>query len=151
MKLSIISLCLVTLAFVAGSNAWKTQCGATVCGEGQVCVCRDGVSNCVLLSDCGYVAVVNTAERSWVENGMTYTLFRCHIVNYGYDHLSQMTIGTDCTLDIKDGSIWNIEVHGNDLVLPAYSNGIDGQKTYTFGFILRGNQSPNMFIKSMTF
>eukprot|EP01132_Coremiostelium_polycephalum_P003713 gene3713-4626_t len=153
MKLTIFAVCLVTLSILASSStAFKTVCGATNCGEGQICVCRGGISSCVLLAECSYVAVVQTAEKTWFENGCEYTLYRVNIVNYGRECINNIILGTDCTLDVKQGNIWNIQITPiGDLTLPPYARGIPGGASHSFGYIVRGHTSPNFFIKAIVF
>ncbi|KYQ94025.1 hypothetical protein DLAC_04297 [Tieghemostelium lacteum] len=131
----------------------REQCGTeNACGVGQVCVCRDGAYHCVLLTECTDVAVVQTIEKSWRESDCDYTIYRVHIFNYGSHHINQINIATDGTMALRDGnSVWNIQFANGIFSLPSYSHGIDPFQMFSFGYIVRGKTSPNLFITAINF
>eukprot|EP01132_Coremiostelium_polycephalum_P009319 gene9319-11422_t len=151
MKISILGLCLIALTFIGSSPTvfgFKTICGETNCGDGQICVCRGPISSCVTLSDCSYLALVQIPQNTWVESGCEYTQYRVHLVNYGIERINNVLLGTDCSLQVHDHQIWNITITPRgDLTLPPYGVGINGGSTHSFGYIVRGRTSPNFFVK----
>ncbi|EFA78266.1 hypothetical protein PPL_08917 [Heterostelium album PN500] len=153
MKFTSFAFLLVAITCLSAVSAtWQQVCGSNVCGVGQVCVCRDGVSNCVLLDQCHDIAIVQTIERTWEENGVPFTLYRVHVVNYAPMTLQQIVIETDCTLNPRDNnSVWNIIYDHGYFLLPQYAQGIKPGQTFTFGYIDHGRVAPNLFIKALTY
>ncbi|EFA82850.1 hypothetical protein PPL_04545 [Heterostelium album PN500] len=154
MKIALFSLLLVALTCLSAVNSTFVvgTCDSSKCGAGQVCICEGGVSHCVLLDQCHDVAIVQTIEHSWVENGQSFTLYRVHVFNYGPRTLKNIAIQTDCTLDPRDqNSVWNIEYHNGFFSLPSYGQGIATGKEFVFGYIDRGMRSPNLFIRALQY
>ncbi|KAF2068601.1 hypothetical protein CYY_010074 [Polysphondylium violaceum] len=149
MKLSIISLILLIVAVASANTAADPQ---PHCSVGQVSVWRNQELNCVLLTKCTFIGIVQTLEKEWTENGSNYALVRVHVVNYGTEFLKSITIATDSSLNLRDqGSIWNIQYNNNELSLPTYSTGVAPSGAFSFGYVIRGTVSPRMYIKSLTY
>eukprot|EP01132_Coremiostelium_polycephalum_P007540 gene7540-9271_t len=151
MKILLSSI--LVLLCISGSLGFLMSCGSTICGEGQLCVAKGGFSNCVLLTMFSNIAVVQTSESTWVDQGNEYTLFRVQIVNYGKQNVTNVVLGTDSSLDLRDDeSIWKVNIDPfGDLSLPDWCTGVEAGKTFTFGYIVNGRTSPNMRLKRVTF
>ncbi|EFA84204.1 hypothetical protein PPL_03280 [Heterostelium album PN500] len=154
MKIAIFAMLLVAFTCLSAVNSTFIvgTCDSSKCGFGQVCICEGGVNHCVLLDQCDEVAVVQTIEHSWVENGQSFTLYRVHVFNYGPRTLKNIAIQTDCTLDPRDqSSVWNVVYNNGFFSLPSYGQGIATGKEFVFGYIDRGMRSPNLFIRALQY
>eukprot|EP01132_Coremiostelium_polycephalum_P006258 gene6258-7794_t len=129
-------------------------CGSGTCGNGQVCYTRSGISHCATLSQTNFLAIVETLEKSWNENGVEYSLYRVHITNYGDRTIRNVVISSDQSLKLKNpGSIWNIAYNEKYelFTLPNFVQSIPAKSAHLFGFIVKGNTAPNLVLRSIEF
>ncbi|KAN0022180.1 hypothetical protein ACTFIU_004351 [Dictyostelium citrinum] len=138
---------------------YKVPCGDGYCGFDQMCYNYnpvDDVSVCLLSDNFNLLELVQSFEKTWSDHkGDEYSLFRVKIINHSNKPISHIYIGTDFTFDLKqqNSSVWNIRLDtwNNFLTLPNYVNSIRPYSYHLFGYIVRGNTSPNMVIRSITY
>ncbi|EFA77346.1 hypothetical protein PPL_12557 [Heterostelium album PN500] len=124
MMISWFTLVLVAIS-VSITSASMGFCDPNDCGVDQVCMLDNNVKHCILQNDVHNIALTQVMEKTWVENGRNFTLYRFHIINFGVKTLKHISIQTDSTLDPRDNtSIWNIEFNNGFFTLPFYSFGI---------------------------
>ncbi|EFA76091.1 hypothetical protein PPL_10670 [Heterostelium album PN500] len=145
MKVLIALFVLMAVAFTSAHYS----CGANICNPYYSCVLDGHDYGCIFR--CDRVTLTQKIVKQWTDdNGSKpYTQVEVTIRNNGPRSVNQVVIGAaDGTLNIRDAtSIWNIAVVGADFTLPSYASTLGAGQTFTFGYINKGNQPANMYLK----
>ncbi|KAK5582925.1 hypothetical protein RB653_004514 [Dictyostelium firmibasis] len=149
----LVFLCAFLLA-ISLVNANHYGCGTSPCGVGRICHTLRGFCSCVEIVHCLDVNLRSNQMAQWRDNsGVLFTQYDITITNYLNVDITQIFIGTDCTLELRDyESLWNVvRLPNGELTLPSYQHSINKDASYTFGFIVRGDRLPNMAILAVTY
>ncbi|EGC34549.1 hypothetical protein DICPUDRAFT_79711 [Dictyostelium purpureum] len=148
--LAVLCLILIAFAFAAANNH---GCNNQPCGQGRICHTLRGFCSCVEIQKCKDVELFSKIMNQWEVDGKVFTQYDVSISNNLDADISQIYIGTDASLTLRDyASIWNVNrLPNGELTLPGYQPSINKNSTYTFGFILKGNTSANLAILATVF
>ncbi|KAK5582929.1 hypothetical protein RB653_004518 [Dictyostelium firmibasis] len=152
--MKINSLICIFLLAIALVDANHYSCGVIPCGVGRICLTLRGFCSCVEIPHCLDVVLTSRVMAQWNDNsGRRFTQYDVSITNYLDVDITQIFIGTDCTLQLRDyDSLWNVlRLPNGELTLPSYQRSINKNASYTFGFIVVGDRLPNMAILAVTY
>eukprot|EP01133_Synstelium_polycarpum_P007492 gene7492-8765_t len=139
----------VLLALVATASAHfqPYQCGPNRCNLYHSCIydCNTFVHGC--FDNCEHVTLQQRMDHSWVENGVTYVQVEGTLINNGPRSVKNVIIGTDMTLNLKDGTISNL-VRLGMFDLGLTTDELHSGQTYTFSYTNR-DQAAHMYIKNV--
>ncbi|EFA75277.1 hypothetical protein PPL_11352 [Heterostelium album PN500] len=143
-----VLISLFVLMAVALTSA-HYNCGSNICNPYYSCVLDGHDYGCIFR--CDRVILTQKVVKQWTDdNGSKpYTQVEVTIRNNSPRPVNNVVIGAaDGTLNIRDAtSIWNIAVVGADFTLPSYASTLGAGQTFTFGYINKGNQPANMYLK----
>eukprot|EP01132_Coremiostelium_polycephalum_P005996 gene5996-7469_t len=147
--LAILATFLLAIAFV--SAGYPYPCGRNYCKFGEICHTLDDVCNCIPIQDCRDVTLTTKFIGQWEDGtrgGRTFTQYDVIITNHLGRDITQIYIGSDATLCLRDGNaIWNVNRLPNGvLTLPSYQPSINANASFTFGFIIEGTHIPNLWV-----
>ncbi|KYR02350.1 cellulose-binding domain-containing protein [Tieghemostelium lacteum] len=139
---------LVACLAIASVSANFDVCGPHQCEIGHSCVCDNGQYRCVYY--CGDVIVTQKVVSRWSDNNgqQPYTQVEVTIRNASHKNVKNVVLGTQ-NMNLKDNNaIWSItRLSNGNLVLPTYVTKLSPGQTHTFGYINKGNNPANIYVK----
>ncbi|EGC34548.1 hypothetical protein DICPUDRAFT_98184 [Dictyostelium purpureum] len=148
--LAVLCLILIAFAFAAANNH---GCNNQPCGKGRICHTLRGFCSCIEIPQCKDVELVSQVKNRWETEGKRFTQYDVEIRNNLDMDITQIYIGTDASLSLRDyTSIWNVNrLPNGELTLPGYQPSVNKNSSYTFGFIINGDVNPSLEILAVTF
>ncbi|KAK5576330.1 hypothetical protein RB653_007471 [Dictyostelium firmibasis] len=147
--LSIICGLLLCIAFASAST------DGLICKYGEISYTRNSICSCVPYYSCHDISLNQYVVSTWTDSvtKQAYTQYNVVITNHLGLDVKNLIIGSDSSLCLRDStSIWNIQLLSNgNLILPTVQPSINKDSTFTFGFILKGTQRANLFIKAVVY
>ncbi|EGC31206.1 hypothetical protein DICPUDRAFT_156962 [Dictyostelium purpureum] len=142
---------LILFFYCAAANHYG--CNNVPCGPGRICLKLRGVCSCIEIPKCKEVILTTKCIGTWQFEGKTYNQYDVTITNYLDFDITQIFIGIDESFKLHADNLWNAERcgNGNELTLPHYQPSINKNASFTFGFILCGNDKPNLSILAVTY
>ncbi|EFA86426.1 hypothetical protein PPL_00218 [Heterostelium album PN500] len=147
-----IFVTLFVLMAVALSSA-HFQCGTNTCNPNYSCIFDGHNHGC--LYGCGDMVMIHQQiVNQWNVDSQHFVQVQVSVVNHSAYNVNNVIIGAaDGTLNLRDntsGSIWNIQcLPSGDFTLPSATPTINAGQTFNFGYINRGYNVANLYVKNI--
>ncbi|KAN0029462.1 hypothetical protein ACTA71_007591 [Dictyostelium dimigraforme] len=150
--MKVLSIVCALLLLIAVSSA---STSGLICRYGEINYTRNSICSCIPWYSCHDIVLNQYPISTWTDSvtGQVYTQINVDIINHLVVDVKKIVIGSDSTLCLRDSkSIWNMQLLSNgDLIFPQVQPSVNKDNVYTFGFIVKGTQKANLYIKAIVY